>query len=65
MTGRTTSSLDKALARVCVRCPLGRRARKQQGGFAFRLVQRVEAGLCPFCRDYERAYGLKAHEHIA
>ena len=62
MHGRKASSFDKALARVCANCPVCRRARKRQRGLAFRLVKRVEAGLCPFCRAYERVHGRPAHE---
>jgi hypothetical protein len=51
----------QALASVCLRCPVCRRARKLQRGFAFALVQRVERRLCPFCRAYESVYGRKAH----
>lgn len=49
------------LAGVCQNCPVCRRARRQQSGLAFRLVQQVEARLCPFCRAYERVHGRKAH----
>jgi uncharacterized protein CbrC (UPF0167 family) len=61
MSARKTSSFDKALARVCVSCPVCRRARHRQRGLAFWLVRRVEAKLCPFCRAYERVYGRKSH----
>ena len=50
------------LARVCLSCPVCRRARKHQAGLAFRLVNQVERHFCPFCRAYERVYGRKAHE---
>jgi len=58
------SSFDLALARVCEHCPVCRRARRRQRGLAFRLVERVEARVCPFCRAYERVHGRKAHEGI-
>jgi hypothetical protein len=61
MNNRHPSSLDKALARVCVNCPVCRRARRHQKGLAFQLVMRVETKVCPFCRAYERVYGRKAH----
>ena len=61
MSARKTSSFDKALARVCVRCPVCRRARRRQSGVACWLVKHVEAKLCPFCRAYERVYGRKSH----
>ncbi|HOW67208.1 MAG TPA: hypothetical protein P5186_25815 [Candidatus Paceibacterota bacterium] len=62
MTPHPASKLDLALAKVCQNCPVCRRARSQQSGAAFRLVQSVENRLCPFCRAYERVYGRKAHE---
>jgi hypothetical protein len=62
MSARKASSFDKDLARVCVNCPVCRRARQQQFGAAFWLVKQVEAKLCPFCRAYERVYGRKAHQ---
>ncbi len=54
--------LDRALAAVCETCPVCRRARKRQAGWSFRFVRRVETGVCPFCRAYERVHGRKAHE---
>lgn len=61
MSTRKASSFDKALARVCVNCPVCRNARRWQAGAAFWLVNHVETRLCPFCRAYERVYGRKAH----
>jgi hypothetical protein len=54
--------LDQALAKVCLRCPACRRARKDQRGLAFWLVQNVESRVCPFCRAYERTFGRQAHQ---
>jgi hypothetical protein len=56
------SRLDKALANVCLNCPVCRRARKRQRGTAFWLVRNVESRTCPFCRAFERVFGRKAHE---
>jgi phosphatidylserine decarboxylase precursor-related protein len=39
MSARYASSFDKALARVCVNCPVCRRARRRQSGAAFWLVK--------------------------
>jgi rubrerythrin len=61
-TGGSASSLDRLLARVCVNCPVCRTARRRQAGAAFTLVRKVETGVCPFCRAYERVFGRKAHE---
>ena len=54
--------LEKALADVCVSCPVCRRARGRQRGAAFWFVRKAERQVCPFCRAYERVYGRKAHE---
>ena len=62
MNQNTPSTLDRALANVCMNCPVCRHARKNQKGLAFQLTSRVERHLCPFCRAYERVYGRKAHE---
>jgi hypothetical protein len=59
---RSASDKDRKLAQVCVHCPVCTRARRKQRGVAFWLVKRVEVGLCPFCKAYERVYGRKAHE---
>jgi len=53
---------DRKKAKLCLACPVCRRARKRQKGFAFWLVRSIEEDLCPFCRAYERVYGKKAHQ---
>ena len=53
---------DREMARFCVECPVCSRARKKQKGLLFWLVMKVESGLCPYCKAYERVYGTKAHE---
>jgi hypothetical protein len=60
----TDKKLNLALAKVCLNCPVCRRARKKQNGAAFWLTSRVEGRLCPFCRAYERVYGRKSHEPL-
>ncbi len=62
MKRKPTSKLDRALARICRKCPVCRRARRRQSGLAFRLVKRVEHTICPFCQAYERVYGRKAYQ---
>lgn len=59
---RPSTAWDRALSRVCRSCLVCRRARAHPGGWASRLVQRVESRVCPFCRAYERVYGRPAHE---
>jgi len=56
------SGFDRAMAQVCVNCPVCCQARRNQEGLAFKFVKTIEGGLCPFCRAYERVYGRKAHE---
>lgn len=62
MNRRSSSSLDRMLAQVCVTCPVCRSARANQEGLANKFVRNIEGGLCPFCRAYERVYGKKSHE---
>jgi hypothetical protein len=50
------------MAEACVNCPVCRHARKKQRGLAYLFVRKIEGGLCPFCRTYEKVYGRKAHE---
>ncbi len=57
---------DRKRATYCLRkCPLCKKARKEQKGFTFGLVKRIEGGVCPYCKDYAKVYGHKAHERIA
>lgn len=62
MSAQSPSRHDALLAKVCLGCPVCRRARKHQRGAAFWLVRNVEGRVCPFCRAYERVFGRKAHE---
>lgn len=55
---------DEAMARVCLTCPVCRRAREKQQGVAYWIVTRVEDGRCPYCVAYEKVYGRKAHEPL-
>lgn len=61
MNSQTPTRLDRALAGVCLNCIVCRHARKKQKGAAFWFVRKVESGVCPFCRAYERVYGRKSH----
>jgi hypothetical protein len=54
--------MDRRLARMCKLCPVCGHARSKQAGLAFTFVKKVEEGICPFCRAYERVHGKKAHE---
>ena len=61
MKTQKTLPYDEALAKVCLKCPVCRRARRHQRGTAFWLVKKVEGHICPFCRAYERVFGRQAH----
>ena len=61
MTGDITDD-DRRMAQKCVECPVCRRAREKQRGFAYWFVKRVEGGVCPQCKAYEKVYGTKPHE---
>lgn len=56
---------DRALAQICIQCPVCRHARHHQRGPAFWFVHRVESKVCPFCCAYERVYGRKASAKAA
>ena len=53
---------DRKLALKCIRCPVCKRARTKQRGFCYWLVKKLEAGICPACRAYEKVYGRKAYD---
>ncbi len=53
---------DRAWARICLACPCGKTARREQKGVAYDFVKNVTSGICPFCQAYEKVYGRKAHE---
>lgn len=58
------SDQQRKLAKMCEDCPLCRRARKKQRGFAYWFVKKIENGRCPACQAYEQVHGRKAHEPI-
>jgi hypothetical protein len=64
MTVETITERDRAMAQKCVQCLVCSHARKTQKGLAFWFVQRIEGGVCPYCKAYERVYGRKAHEPV-
>jgi len=57
---------DKDLARAqeCVECPVCSRAREKQRGLAYWFVKKIEGGICPYCKAYEKVYGRKAYEPV-
>ncbi len=55
---------DRAMAQVCVNCPVCAHARQEQKGISYLFVKGVEGKVCPYCQAYERVYGRKAHEPL-
>ena len=53
---------DREMARVCMECPCGKTARKEQKGLIYECVKNFAEAVCPFCQAYEKVYGRKAHE---
>ncbi|HPG41224.1 MAG TPA: hypothetical protein PLP19_08120 [bacterium] len=64
MSTATTTDKDRALAQQCLNCTLCKTARAKQKGFAFWFVSKIEGGVCPACKAYEKVYGRKAHEPV-
>lgn len=62
MSAVDTTSLDRALAKVCELCPACLHARYHQHGVVYNFVRNIEEDFCPFCKAYERVHGKKAHE---
>jgi len=55
---------DRRKAKQCLECPLCKRAREKQKGLIFWFVKKLESGICPACKAYEKVYNRKAHEPI-
>lgn len=64
MSTATITDKDRALAKQCLECKLCKTAREKQKGFAFWFVRKIEGGVCPACKAYEKVYGRKAHEPV-
>jgi hypothetical protein len=62
MTDPEITDKDREMAKQCMECPVCAHARRTQRGIIFWLVKKVEGGVCPYCKAYERVYGKKAHE---
>lgn len=62
MSNLTITDKDREMAQKCVECPVCTHARKKQRGFLFWFVKKIEVGVCPYCKAYEKVYGVKAHE---
>jgi uncharacterized protein CbrC (UPF0167 family) len=64
MSSKSKTRIEVMLARVCANCIVCKQARRRQRGAAFWFVTKIERGVCPFCRAYERVHGRKAHEPV-
>lgn len=60
----TITEKDRKLAKQCLNCPVCKRARFKQKGLIFWFVKKLESGLCPACKAYEKVYHRKAHEPL-
>ena len=60
----TITEKDRKLAKQCLDYPICKRARFKQKGLLFWFVKKLESGLCPACKAYEKVYKRKAHEPI-
>lgn len=64
MDSVTITEKDRQMAQQCLECPVCTRARTNQKGFFYWFVKKIEGGVCPFCKAYEKVYGRKAHEPV-
>ena len=60
ITSEITES-DRKLAERCRNCSVCNYARRKQHGIIFWFVKRIEGGICPACKAYEKVYGRKSH----
>lgn len=65
MNATEITDQDRQMAQRCVECPVCRHARAKQRGILFWFVKKIEGGVCPNCKAYEKVYGRKAHEKPA
>lgn len=54
----------KAKAKMCLDCPICRRAREKQRGLAYMFVKLVDRKLCPSCKALEQITGKRAYERL-
>jgi hypothetical protein len=64
MRSEEITGKDRAWAKQCLECPFCKHARKKQKGLIFWFVKKLESGICPACKAYEKVYHRKAHEPI-
>lgn len=54
----------KKKARMCLDCPICRRARRKQKGLAYLFVKLVDRKICPSCKALEQITGKRAYEPL-
>lgn len=64
MQNEVITDEDRKKAKQCLECPICSRARRKQKGLAYWFVKKIESGICPACKAYEKVYGRKAHESV-
>ncbi len=64
MQTESITEKDRKLALQCMSCSLCQKARIKQRGLIFWFVKKLESGICPACKAYEKVYGRKAHEPL-
>ena len=64
MQNEAITDKDRKRAKQCLECAICKRAREKQRGFAFWFVKKIESGICPACKAYEKVYHRKAHEPL-
>ena len=64
MQNNAITDEDRKKAKMCLKCPICGRARRKQKGLAYWFVKKIESGICPAGKAYEKVYGRKAHEPI-
>jgi transposase-like protein len=51
-------------AKTCLECPICKKARKKQKGFAYWFVRLVDRKVCPKCQAFEAVFNRRAFEPI-
>lgn len=64
MTDAAGEALRKK-AKMCLDCPICRRARNKQRGLAFLFVKLVDRKICPSCKALEEITGKRAYETLS
>jgi len=54
----------RAKAKMCLECPICKKARQKQGGLAYLFVKLVDRKICPSCKALEQITGKRAYEPL-